>query len=131
MIVHARLHVLIGCLARRSLSTATFLNSFSATNGPFFALLLMFDPSLLLTTGYCLLRLRIHRLRTLLVRAELAAAQDQLFRLLLGVAGDAALGGHARLADRMAATVAATFTTAQRVVDRVHRLGTGVRANAP
>src|SRR5690348_16121334 len=46
MMVHARLHVLIGCLARLSFSIATFLNSFSAMNGPFFALLLMLNQLL-------------------------------------------------------------------------------------
>src|SRR5258706_13420495 len=101
MIVHARLHVRIGCLARRSLSICTFLNSFSATNGPFLALLLMF-----VFPAYCLL-LSIHRLRTLLMRAELPAAQDQLFRVLVRIAGDAALDRYAGLAHRMASAVAA------------------------
>src|SRR5438132_13987268 len=41
MIVHARAHVLRGCLARFSFSFETFRYSFSSTNGPFFALLLM------------------------------------------------------------------------------------------
>ena len=40
------------------------------------------------------------------------------------------LDGHARLADRVTPAVAAAFAAAQRVVDRVHRLGTGVRADA-
>src|SRR5689334_11268550 len=73
--------------------------------------------------------LHVHRLRTLLMLAELAAAEDQLLAVLLVAAGDTALGGHAGLADRVAATIAAAFTTAQRVVDGIHRLGTGVRAN--
>src|SRR4051812_37563326 len=60
---------------------------------------------------------------------ELAAAENQLLRLLLRIAGNSALGLDARPAHRMAATVAAAFTTTQRMVDRVHRLGTGVRAN--
>src|SRR5258706_5170680 len=64
------------------------------------------------------------------MRAELSATQYQLFRVLVRIAGDAALGGHAGFAHRMASTVAAAFTTTQRMVDRVHRLGTGVRANA-
>src|SRR5215204_4090940 len=45
MIVHARAHVLIGCFARRSFSIETFRNSFSATNGPFLALLLILNKS--------------------------------------------------------------------------------------
>src|SRR3712207_9425210 len=43
---------------------------------------------------------------------------------------DAALRRDARLADRVTTTVRPAFATAQRVVDRVHRLGTGVRADA-
>src|SRR5215218_9651151 len=74
--------------------------------------------------------LHVHRLRTLLVLAELAAAEDQLLAVLARAAGDAALGRHARLAHRVAAAVAAALAAAQRVVDRVHRLGTGVRAPA-
>ena len=42
----------------------------------------------------------------------------------------AALGGHARRADRMAATLGAAFTTTVRMVDRVHRRAADVRANA-
>src|SRR4051812_32808650 len=42
MIVHARAQVLMGCLARFSLSLLTLRYSFSSTNGPFLALLLMF-----------------------------------------------------------------------------------------
>src|SRR5438874_3141278 len=41
MIVHARAQVLMGCLARFSFSFETFLKSFSSTNGPFLALLLI------------------------------------------------------------------------------------------
>src|SRR3954451_15364801 len=41
MIVHARAHVLMGCLARFSLSLLTFRKSFSSTYGPFFALRLI------------------------------------------------------------------------------------------
>src|SRR3954471_5504313 len=41
MIVHARAQVLMGCLARFSFSFETFLKSFSLTNGPFLALLLI------------------------------------------------------------------------------------------
>src|SRR5581483_2693073 len=58
------------------------------------------------------------------------ATQDQFLAVLARLAGDAALGRHARLAHRVATAVAATFTTTQRVVDRVHRLGTRVRADA-
>src|SRR5687768_2323610 len=43
---------------------------------------------------------------------------------------DAALRRHAGLADRMTSAVGATFTTAQRVTDRVHRLGARVRTVA-
>src|SRR3712207_6437396 len=43
---------------------------------------------------------------------------------------DAALRRDARLADRVTTTVRPAFATAQRVVYRVHRLGTGVRADA-
>src|SRR4051794_33729560 len=71
-----------------------------------------------------------HGLRPLLVRAELASTQDQFLRRLSRAASDSALRGHAGLADRMAAAVGAAFAAAQRVVDRIHRLGTGVRANA-
>src|SRR4051812_11520620 len=41
MIVHARAQVFRGCLARFSFSLETFRKSFSFTNGPFFALLLI------------------------------------------------------------------------------------------
>ena len=75
-------------------------------------------------------RLDVDRLRALLERPELAAAEDELFAVLPRAAGDAALGRDARLADRVTATVRPAFTTTQRVVDRVHRLGTRVRANA-
>src|SRR4051812_49329590 len=64
------------------------------------------------------------------MRAELAATQDQLVAVLSRVTRDSALGGHARLAHRMTATIRAAFAAAQRVVDRVHRLGAGVRAIA-
>src|SRR5689334_21888131 len=74
--------------------------------------------------------LHAHGLRTLLVRAELAATQDQLFGCLSRAAGDSALGGHAGLADGMTSAIGAAFAAAQRVVDRVHRLGTRVRADA-
>src|SRR5438046_2365261 len=45
VIVHARAHVLMGCLARFSFSFVTFLKSFSSTYGPFFALLLICSPT--------------------------------------------------------------------------------------
>src|ERR1700722_10068650 len=41
IIVQARAQVLIGCLARFSFSIETLRYSFSLTNGPFFALLLI------------------------------------------------------------------------------------------
>src|SRR5882762_3780337 len=41
MIVQARAQVFMGCLARFSFSLETLRNSFSLTNGPFFALLLI------------------------------------------------------------------------------------------
>src|SRR5690348_5544050 len=44
--------------------------------------------------------------------------------------GDAALGGHSGLAHRVASAIAAAFAAAQRMVDRVHRLGARVRAVA-
>src|SRR4051794_38161639 len=72
----------------------------------------------------------VHRLRPLLELAELAAAEDQAFAVLPRAAGDAALGGDAGLADRVPAAVGAAFAAAQRVVDRVHRLGPRVRADA-
>src|SRR5207248_8518930 len=72
----------------------------------------------------------VHRLRPLLVLAHLAAAEDQLVAVLLGVPGDAALGGDAGLADRVSSAVGAALATAQRVVDGVHRLGPGVGADA-
>src|SRR2546421_516929 len=70
--------------------------------------------------------LHIDRLRPLLVRAELAAAQDQLVTVLAWVPRDSALGGAAGLADRMPSAVGATFAAAQRVIDRVHRFGARV-----
>src|SRR4051794_7382498 len=72
----------------------------------------------------------VHRLRPLLELAELAAAEDQAFAVLPRAAGDAALGGDAGLADRVPAAVGAAFAAAQRVVDRVHRLGPRVGADA-
>src|SRR4051794_39062142 len=87
MIVHARAQVLMGCLARFSFSFETFLNNFSFTNGQFLALLLIASPKLA----------HVYRLRTLLMRAELSAAQDQLVTVLARVAGDAALRGDASL----------------------------------
>src|SRR5665213_2829079 len=75
-------------------------------------------------------KLQIHRLRPLLMLAELAAAEDQLLAVFPRTAGDATLAVHAGAGDRMPAAVGTTFTTTQRMVDRVHRLGTGVRANA-
>src|SRR5438874_9939432 len=71
-----------------------------------------------------------HRLRTLLVRAELAATQDQLLRRLSRAAGDSTLGRDTGLAHRMTSAVGSTCATTQRMVDGVHRLGTRVRANA-
>src|SRR3954454_19778360 len=50
--------------------------------------------------------------------------------MLLGMSRNAALGGHAGFADRMASAVAAAFATTQRMVDGVHCLGSGMRANA-
>src|SRR5437016_6015839 len=75
--------------------------------------------------------LDVHRLRPLLVLAHLAAAHDELVAVLLGVPGDAALGGDAGLADRVSSAVGSALAAAQRVVDRVHRLGPGVGADAP
>src|SRR5687767_5846216 len=86
-------------------------------------------PAVLRTDARCH-ALHVHRLRALLVLAELTAAEDQLLAVLPRVPGDAALGGDAGLADRVAAAVGAAFAAAHRVVDRVHRLGTGVRAVA-
>src|SRR5688500_18567256 len=74
--------------------------------------------------------LDVYGLRTNLVLAELAAAEDQFFAAGVGAAGNAALGRDARLADRVTAAVAAAFAAAHRMVDRVHRLGTRVRAVA-
>src|SRR5207249_2108580 len=68
--------------------------------------------------------------RTLLVRAELAATQDQFLRRLSRRPRDSTFGRDTGLADRMTSTVAATFATTQRMVDGIHRLGTGVRADA-
>src|SRR5690349_2542595 len=45
VIVHARAHVRIACLARFSFSFVTFLKSFSSTYGPFFELLLICSPT--------------------------------------------------------------------------------------
>src|SRR5690349_7068626 len=74
--------------------------------------------------------LHVNRLRPLLEAAELAPAEDQLLTVLALVARDAALGGDAGLADRVSPAVAAAFAAAQGVVDRVHGLGPGVRADA-
>src|SRR5688500_18588551 len=62
--------------------------------------------------------------------AEPATAEDQLVTVLLRMTGDATRRRHAGLADRMAPVVAAAFAAAQRVIDRVHRLGARVRAIA-
>src|SRR5687767_12495057 len=72
----------------------------------------------------------VDRLRTDLVLAELAATQDEFLAVLLLAPGDAALRRHARLAHGMTTTIAATFTTTQRMVDRVHRLGARVGSDA-
>ena len=61
--------------------------------------------------------------------AELTSAEDQLLAVLAWAAGDAALGVDAGLGDRMASAVGTTFTATQRMVDRVHRLGSGMRTN--
>src|SRR3954452_25021360 len=82
VIVHARAQVRIGCLARFSFSFVTFLKSFSSTYGPFFALLLIVQSCL---------SLHVHSLRTNLMRAELAATQDQLLTLGAWATRDAAL----------------------------------------
>src|SRR2546428_12448464 len=76
------------------------------------------------------LKLHAHCLRPLLMRAELPSPENQLLTVLSGMSRDAALGGHAGLADRMTSAVGATFAAAQRVVDRVHRLGARVRSVA-
>src|SRR4051794_1547297 len=123
VIVHARAHVRIGCLARRSFSVVTLRNSFSSTYGPFFALLLIAFSAI----SHCGFRIadcglkanpqseirnpksHIHRLRPLLELAELATAEDKAFAVLARAAGDAALGGDAGLADRVPAAVGAAF----------------------
>src|SRR5689334_9754971 len=120
MMVHARAQVLMGVLARFSLSFVTLRKSFSSTNGPFFELRLMIHQLLLL---------HIHRLRPLLVGTKLAAAEDQFLTELARAAGLAALCGDAGPRDRMTSTVAAAFATAQRMIDRVHRLGASVGTN--
>src|SRR5258708_40304232 len=74
--------------------------------------------------------LHIHRLRPLLEGTKLAAAKDEFFTVLTRAAGDSALGGDAGLGDRMTSAVAAGFTTTQPVVDRIHGLGSRVRAEA-
>src|SRR5437762_11959661 len=104
MMVHARAQVFMGCLARFSFSLETFRKSFSFTNGPFFALLLMVVvPN----------RLDVHGLRTLLESSELSSTQDQFLRILSGISRDTALRGHTGLAHRMAAAVGSTFAAAQ------------------
>src|SRR5205823_14134977 len=75
-------------------------------------------------------KLHVDRLRPLLMRAELAATQDQFLTGFAGTAGDATLGEHARLGARMTAAVGAAFAAAHRMVDRVHRFGAGVRTLA-
>src|SRR5258706_4979275 len=74
--------------------------------------------------------LNVHGLRPLLEAAEFPTPQYQFFRILPRVTRDSALGGHARLAYRMTAAVRPSFAAAQRMIDRGHRLGTRVRANA-
>src|ERR1700685_3883409 len=64
------------------------------------------------------------------MRAELSAAQDQLFTAFAWAACLAALGQDAGLTDRMPSTVASALTAAQGMIDRVHRLGAGVGTNA-
>src|SRR4051812_16243748 len=74
IMVHARAQVLMGCLARFSLSFETLRNSFSSTYGPFFALLLI-NHSTMLTVSAERSFSKVHGLRALLMRAELAATQ--------------------------------------------------------
>src|SRR5439155_16930460 len=61
---------------------------------------------------------------------ELSAAYDQLLAGFSVAAGDSAFRRQCALADRMPPAVATTFAAAQRVIDRIHRLGARVRANA-
>src|SRR5437588_10367269 len=70
------------------------------------------------------------RRRPLLMRAELPSAKDQLLRRFARRTRDAALGGHTGLAHRMPPAIGSAFAAAQRVIDRVHRLGARVRADA-
>src|SRR5438067_2222205 len=64
------------------------------------------------------------------MRPELPSAQNQFIAVLSRMPGDAALGGDAGLADRMPPAVGAALAATQRVIDRVHRLGPRVRADA-
>src|SRR6185295_9019982 len=64
------------------------------------------------------------------MRAELPAAQDQFLTVLSRIPRDATFGGHTRPADRMPAAVGSTFAAAQGMIDRVHGLGSRMRAMA-
>src|SRR5690606_38721986 len=64
------------------------------------------------------------------VLAELAATQDELLAGLARAASLAALGQHAGLAAGMPSAIGPALAAAHGVVDGVHRLGPGVRANA-
>src|SRR5688572_5275502 len=97
MIVHERAQVFTGCLARFSFSLEIRRKSFSSTYGPFFALLLIAHQFLVVSCWLLVGRLRatgnqqlcshIHRLRSLLMLAELAPTQNQLLTGLPGAAG--------------------------------------------
>src|SRR5438477_8271187 len=132
MIVHARAQVFSGCLARFSFNLVTRRKSFSSTYGPFFALRLISSPKQIRAVLQTAVKpsSHAHSLWTLLMRAELSAAQNQLFTLGARAAGDAAFCGDAGFAYRMASAIGSAFPAAQRMVDRIHRFGARVRADA-
>src|SRR5690606_39599281 len=98
--VERRLHILITSLRPPSRTFSAFLSRKPSTNGPF--------QTERVTSDYLSLAL-----------ALMARAHDELVGRLVGP-GALALGGLAPRRDRMTAARGAAFTTAVRVVDRIH-----------
>src|SRR5258707_15761124 len=116
--VQARAQVVTGSLEPVCSRACTFLKTLKSTYGPFFVDLLMRYPV------NDLLQFE------LTVPPRLAAADDGRVGRLAVLPRTATLGRHARGADRMTATLGASFATAVRMVDRVHRGAADGRPNA-
>ena len=137
MIVHARAQVLMGCLARFSLSLRDLLVELLVDERAFFcASAHVSCPSSVVesvascSTATALTSYTFTVCGRCWCLPNLRRRRISFSLCFLRAAGDAALGRHAGLADRVTSAVAAAFAAAQRMVDRVHRLGTGVRADA-